>query len=82
MLHKARLARENKDVDGIAKVRQELEVEIKRIIEHDRQAIAAKEEAALTALSEFDRQMGQEDAIGSERSSGEDCDELSMDETV
>jgi hypothetical protein len=82
MLHKARLARENKDMDGIAKVRQELEMEIKRIIEHDRQAIAAKEEAALTALSEFDRQMGEEDDIGGEGSTGEDCDELSMDDTV
>lgn len=82
MLHRARLARENKDVDGIAKVRQELEVEIKRIVGHDRQAIAAKEEAALNALSEFDRQIGEDDVSGGQISTGEGSDELPMDETV
>ena len=58
LLHKARMAREEYDAEGIAKVRAELEAEVKRLIKRDRDNINAKEQATMAALKEFDAEIG------------------------
>lgn len=61
LLHRARVAREEHDMEGIARVREELEVEIKRLVAHDREAIDVREKVALAALQEFDRESNEKE---------------------
>ena len=58
LLHRARMAREDHDLECIAKVREELEAEVKRLINAERDSISVKEKLAMTALDEFDTQIG------------------------
>jgi hypothetical protein len=58
LLHRARVCREKGDVEGITKVRQDMEEEVKRLVTMERRNIERKEKAALEALQAFDQEHG------------------------
>lgn len=55
LLHKARVAREDHDIEGIVTVRKELEEEVRRLVRGERDAIDTKERITLDVLQAFDR---------------------------
>jgi hypothetical protein len=56
LLHRARVCREQNDIEGITNLRGELEAEVARLVEAERATITLREKTAIDALKAFDEE--------------------------